>query len=37
MLFDMGEQIINMKEKDMFSLINEKWLVMTDQFSQFPN
>jgi len=39
MSFDMGGQTINMKGRDMFSLINEngKWLVVADQYSQFPN
>ncbi|MCD4751916.1 MAG: nuclear transport factor 2 family protein, partial [Anaerolineaceae bacterium] len=39
MSFDMGEQTINMKGRDMFSLVNEneKWLVVADQYSQFPN
>ena len=39
MSFDMGGQTINMKGRDMFSLVNEngKWLVVADQFSQFPN
>ena len=39
MSFDMGEQTINMKGRDMFSLVNEngKWLIVADQFSQFPN
>ncbi|EKE10978.1 MAG: hypothetical protein ACD_15C00164G0002 [uncultured bacterium] len=36
MSFDMGGQTINMKGRDMFSLIkeDEKWLVVADQFSQ---
>ncbi len=39
MSFDMGGQTMNMKGRDMFSLVNEdgKWLVVADQFSQFPN
>jgi hypothetical protein len=39
MSFDMGGQTINMKGRDMFSLINEngKWLIVADQYSQFPN
>jgi len=39
MSFDMNGQTINMKGRDMFSLINEngKWLVVADQFSQFPS
>jgi hypothetical protein len=39
MSFDMGGQTINMKGRDMFSLINEngKWLVVADQYSAFPN
>ena len=37
--FDMDGQTINMKGRDMFSLVNEngKWLIVADQFSQFPN
>lgn len=39
MSFDMDGQTINMKGRDMFSLVNEdgKWLVVADQFSQFPS
>ena len=39
MSFDMDGQTINMKGRDMFSLVNEngKWLIVADQFSQFPN
>jgi len=39
MSFDMGGRTINMKGRDMFALVNEngKWLVVADQFSQFPN
>ncbi len=39
MSFDMGGRTIDMKGRDMFSLINEngKWLVVADQFSQVPN
>ncbi len=39
MSFDMGGQTINTKGRDMFSLIyeNGKWLVVANQFSQFPN
>lgn len=38
MSFDMGGRTINMKGRDMFSLINEngKWLIVADQYSQFP-
>ena len=34
-----AEQTINMKGRDMFSLVNEdgKWFVVADQFSPFPN
>lgn len=39
MSFDMAGQTINMKGRDMFSLVKEngKWLVVADQYSQFPN
>ena len=39
MSFDMGGRTINMKGRDMLSLVNEngKWLVVSDQFSPFPN
>jgi hypothetical protein len=39
MSFDMGGQTISMKGRDMFVLIkkNDKWLVVADQFSQFPS
>jgi len=39
MSFDMMGKTIKMKGRDMFSLVNEngKWLVVADQFSQFPN
>ena len=38
MSFDMAGQTINMGGRDMFTLINEngKWLVVADQFSQYP-
>jgi len=38
MSFDMGGQTINMGGRDMFTLIkeNDKWLVVADQFSQYP-
>lgn len=37
-IFEMSGQKINMKGRDMFSLINEnwKWLIVADQFSQNP-
>ncbi len=36
MSFDMNGQTIDMKGRDMFSLVNEngKWLVVADQFSE---
>lgn len=39
MSFDVGSQTINMKGRDMFALVKEKgkWLVVADQFSQFPS
>ncbi|MDP3684020.1 MAG: nuclear transport factor 2 family protein [Ignavibacteria bacterium] len=39
MSFDMANQTINMKGRDMFALINEneKWFIVADQFSQIPN
>ncbi len=38
MSFDMAGQTVNMGGRDMFTLINEngKWLVVADQFSQYP-
>ena len=38
MSFDMAGQTINMGGRDMFTLIKEngKWLVVADQFSQYP-
>lgn len=38
MSFEMGGNTINMKGRDMFSLIKEgdKWLVVADQFSPMP-
>jgi hypothetical protein len=39
MSFDMGGQTMNMKGRDMLSLVNEdgKWWIVADQFSAFPN
>ncbi len=39
MSFDMGGKTVDMKGRDMFSLVkeNDKWLVVANQFSQFPN
>lgn len=39
MSFDMGGRTVNMKGRDMFSLVNEngKWLIVADQFSPSPN
>ena len=38
MSFDMGGKTISSKGRDMLSLVNEdgKWLVVADQFSNFP-
>jgi hypothetical protein len=38
MSFDMGRQTISSKGRDMLSLVNEngKWVVVADQFSNFP-
>jgi len=39
MSFEMNGQKINMKGRDMFSLVkeNDKWWIVADQFSQYPN
>lgn len=39
MSFQMNGQTINMKGRDMFSLVkeNNKWWIVADQFSQYPN
>ena len=39
MSFEMNGQTINMKGRDMFSLVKEngKWWIVSDQFSQYPN